>query len=92
MNAGNPIFNAFAMETVHPNERATLSAAISVLWQLGWVIGGVWYASLQATLGFDLGYTINFITIIALYTIATALYWGWFHAHDARRLATRGAA
>ena len=31
MNAGNPIFNAFAMERVTPGERATLSAAMSVL-------------------------------------------------------------
>ena len=51
MNAGNPIFNAFAMEQVTPAERATLSAAMSVLWQIGWVIGGMWYALLQATLG-----------------------------------------
>ena len=53
MNAGNPIFNAFAMEQVTPGERATLAAAMSVLWQVGWVIGGTWYALLQASLGFD---------------------------------------
>ena len=58
MNAGNPIFNAFSMEQVSPGERATLSAAMSVLWQVGWVVGGIWYASLQATLGFDAGYTV----------------------------------
>jgi MFS family permease len=92
MNAGNPIFEAFAMETVEPAERATLSAAISVLWQLGWVVGGVWYASLQAGLGFDGGYTVNFITVITLYTMATALYWAWFRGHDRRKLAARAAA
>lgn len=91
MNAGNPIANAFAMETVDPAERATLSAATSVLWQLGWVIGGLWYASLQATVGFDTGYTVNFVSIITLYSIATALYWGWFHEHDRRRIAARAA-
>ena len=53
MNAGNPIFSAFTMEHVDPAERATISAAMSVLWQLGWVIGGLYYAILQATLGFD---------------------------------------
>ncbi len=92
MNAGNPIFSAFAMETVDPAERATLSAAISVLWQLGWVIGGLWYASLQAVLGFDAGYTVNFVTIITLYSVATALYWAWFHAHDRRQLEAPRAA
>ena len=86
MNAGNPIFNAFAMEQVTPAERATLSAAMSVLWQIGWVIGGVWYAALQATLGFEAGYTVNFITIITLYTIATCLYWIWFRDVDRRRM------
>src|SRR4030095_5804073 len=52
MNAGNPIFNAFAREQVTPGERAALAAAMSVLWQVGWVIGGTWYALLQASLGF----------------------------------------
>jgi MFS family permease len=92
MNAGNPIFNAFAMEQVSPGERATLSAAMSVLWQVGWVIGGTWYAALQAVLGFDGGYTVNFVTIIALYSTATALYWLWFRDVDRRVLAARRAA
>ncbi|MDQ2674951.1 MAG: MFS transporter [Chloroflexota bacterium] len=86
MNAGNPIFSAFAMEHVDPVERATLAAAMSVLWQTGWVIGGAWYALLQATLGFDGGYTVNFVTVITLYTVATALYWVWFRPVDRRRL------
>jgi MFS family permease len=89
MNAGNPIFAAFAMEQVTNAERATLSAAMSVLWQVGWVIGGTWYAVLQATLGFEAGYNVNFITIITLYSIATGLYWLWFRRVDRRLLAAR---
>lgn len=92
MNAGNPIFSAFAMEQVAPGERATLSAAMSVLWQLGWVIGGAWYAALQAVLGFDGGYAVNFVTVITLYTIATVLYWTWFREADRRALAARRRA
>jgi len=92
MNAGNPIFNAFSMEQVTPAERATLSAAMSVLWQVGWVIGGTWYAVLQALLGFEGGYTVNFFTIIALYTTATGLYWLWFRDADRRALEARAAA
>ncbi|MEO5940441.1 MAG: MFS transporter [Candidatus Limnocylindrales bacterium] len=92
MNAGNPIFSAFAMEQVTSAERASLSAAMSVLWQIGWVVGGTWYALLQAILGFDGGYTVNFVTIIALYSIATGLYWVWFRAADRRALAGRLAA
>ena len=84
MNASNPVFMAFAMERVTAAERATLSAAISVSWQIGWVLGGTWYAVLQATLGFDGGYAVNFVTIITLYTIATSLYWIWFRRADRR--------
>jgi len=89
MNASNPVFLAFAMEHVTPAERATLSAATSVLWQTGWVIGGTWYAVLQALLGFDGGYTVNFVTIITLYMIATGLYWVWFGRSKPRALAAR---
>jgi MFS family permease len=87
MNAGNPIFSAFAMEHVSSAERATLSAAMTVSWQVGWVLGGTWYAALQAALGFDAGYALNFVTIIALYSIATSLYWIWFRPGEQRRLA-----
>ena len=92
MNAGNPIFSAFAMEQVAPIERATLAAAMTVLWQIGWVIGGTWYAVLQALLGFEAGYALNFLTIITLYSIATSLYWLWFRGRERRVLAARTAA
>jgi MFS family permease len=92
MNAGNPIFNAFAMEQVTARERATLSAAMAVLWQVGWVIGGTGYALLQATLGFEAGYAVAFLTIITLYTVATSLYWVWFRDVDRRVLAARASA
>ena len=89
MNAGNPIFTAFAMEQVSGTERATLAAAMSVLWQAGWVIGGTWYALLQSALGFERGYAVNFLTIITLYSTATTLYWLWFRRVDRRILAAR---
>ena len=92
MNAGNPIFTAFAMEQVTPGERATLSATMTVLWQVGWVVGGGYYALLQATMGFDGGYAVGFGTIIALYSVATALYWTWFRSVDRRRLRPRLAS
>jgi MFS family permease len=78
MNAGNPIFNAFAMDQVSPAERATLAAAMSLLWSVGWVIAGAYYSAVHAVLGFEAGYTVNFATIIVLYTVATWLYWHWF--------------
>ena len=46
-----------------------------------------WYALLQATLGFDAGYAVNFITVIVLYSVATTLTWLWFHEADRQRTA-----
>jgi hypothetical protein len=57
---------------------------MSVLWQLGWVFGGVFYSVLQASVGFDAGYTVNFVSIICLYTTGTALTWWWFRDTDRR--------
>jgi MFS family permease len=93
MNAGNPIFDAFAMERVTPAERATLSALMTMLWSVGWVIAPIYYSTLQATLGFTGGYAVNFVTIIVLYTISTSLLWTWFHGADrAREAAPEGTA
>ncbi|MBA2718077.1 MAG: MFS transporter [Chloroflexi bacterium] len=91
MNAGNPIFSAFAMEQVTPTERATLAAAMTVLWQMGWVIGGTWYSVWQAIAGFERGYAINFVTIITLYSIATSLYWRWFRTPERRLRAAQAS-
>jgi MFS family permease len=84
MNAGNPIFNAFAMDQVSRAERATLAALMSLLWSVGWVIAGAYYSIVHAVLGFDAGYAVNFATIIVLYSAATLLYWLWFGGSEAR--------
>ncbi len=82
MNAGNPIASAIAMDQVSGPERATLAAAMSLAWSGAWVVAGAYYAAVQATLGFDAGYAVNFATIIVLYSVATALYWYWFRDAD----------
>ena len=92
MNAGSPMATAFAQEQVRRDERATLAAAQNLLWSLGWVIAGLWYAGLQATLGFEAGYTVNFITITVLYTTATVLYWWWFHGVERASARGRGVS
>lgn len=84
MNASNPIFTAFAMEQVTSGERATLSAAMTVIWSAGWVVGGTMYAVSQAALGFEAGYALNFLALIALYSAAASLYWIWFRPDDRR--------
>lgn len=82
MNAGSPIFDAFAMEKVSAGERATLSALMTLLWSLGWVIAPIYYGTLQATLGFTTGYAVDFVTIIVLYSLSTWLLWAWFRGTD----------
>ena len=82
MNAGSPIFDAFAMERVSGAEQATLAAGMTLLWSLGWTVAPLYYSTLQATLGFTAGYTVDFITIIVLYTISTSLLWRWFRRDD----------
>jgi MFS family permease len=83
MNAGSPIFDAFAMDRVSIAERATLSAGMSMLWSLGWTVAPLYYGWLQATLGFTAGYAVDFVTIIVLYSLATSLLWFWFRGTDA---------
>ena len=92
MNAGSPIFDAFAMDRVSPLERATLSAGQTLLWALGWTIAPLYYQLLQNSLGFTLGYSVDFVTIIVLYTIATSLLWHWFHETEQRQAAADAIA
>ena len=92
MNAGNPMFTAFAMEQVPPAARATLSATLSLVFSLGWALGGPWYSLLQARLGFEDGYAVNFLTIIALYSLSTVLFWRWFGRAEAQPIAPVPAA
>ncbi len=78
MNAANPVFSAYVMGRVKPLERATITASQSMVWSIGWAIGGIYYSTVQATLGFARGYDVNFLTIIAFYSTATTLYFLWF--------------
>ena len=91
MNAGNPIFNAFSMEQVSPVERATLSAAMSVLWQIGWIIGGTWYAVLQADARLRRRLQRQLRHDHHPVHVATVLYWVWFRDTDRRTLEARAA-
>ncbi len=91
MNAGSPIFDAFAMERISPAERATLSAGMTMLWALGWTIAPIYYGVLHAWLSFTAAFAVDFVTIIVLYTVATALLWTWFRGTDRVAAATADA-
>ena len=92
MNAGSPIWDAYVMDRVTMAERATLSAAMTLLWSLGWTIAPLYYSQLQATLGFTAGYAVDFVTIIVLYSVATSLLWHWFHGPENVQAEDRTAA
>ncbi|HUP83138.1 MAG TPA: hypothetical protein VM284_02995, partial [Candidatus Limnocylindria bacterium] len=87
MNAANPVFSAYVMGRVNPRERATITASQSMVWSIGWAIGGIYYSTVQATFGFARGYDINFVTIIAFYSTATTLYYLWFARPERNRRA-----
>jgi hypothetical protein len=53
-----------------------------MMWSLGWTIAPLYYSALQATIGFTNGYAVDFVTIIVLYSVATALLWTWFRGTD----------
>jgi MFS family permease len=92
MNAGSPIFDAFAMEKVSAGERALLSALMTLLWSLGWTVAPIYYSQLQQRLDFTTAYAVDFFTIIVLYTISTTLLWKWFRHTDHEVRATMGLA
>ncbi len=92
MNAANPVFSAYVMGRVKPLERATITASQSMVWSIGWAIGGIYYSTVQGALGFARGYDVNFLTIIVFYSTATALYYLWFARREpAARPQSEGA-
>ena len=82
MNAGNPLYQRFAMDQVPAEERARLSGAMQVLWSSSWVAGAVFYGAVQAALGFDRGYALAFTVTLTLYGLASLLLWRVFARQD----------
>jgi len=91
MNAGNPISARSAMEQVTPAERATLAAAMSVLWQVGWVVAepGTRCCRPPSDRRRVRGELLHRHRPLH---VATILYWVWFRAADRRALAERRSA
>ncbi len=73
-NMSGPLYEAFTMESLHPNERATFTG-ISALVGSGLAAFGGWYgARLMAEGDFQIPFVIMAIT----YTISTWLFLRWF--------------
>ncbi len=74
MNMSNPVYQAFVMEHVEKDSRATVSSLVSMAWNFGWAISPSVSGDLQVTYGFG----PPFLITIVLYCLAVFLYWAFF--------------
>jgi MFS family permease len=73
MNMSGPVYQAFVMERVEPEARATVASLVSMSWSFGWAFSPQVSGWIQETYGFG----PVFLGTGATYTIATILY-QWF--------------
>ncbi|PID86064.1 MAG: hypothetical protein CSB13_04815 [Chloroflexi bacterium] len=74
MNMSNPVYQAFVMEQVHEEARATVASLVSMSWNFGWAFSPTVSGWLQVHVGF----TPVFLGTITSYVIAIFLYWRFF--------------
>jgi len=74
MNMAGPIMQAFTMEQVSEDERATVNSLSTLLWNVGWAFGPALSGFVQQRYGF----TPLFLATIFFYTIATSMTWFFF--------------
>ncbi len=74
MNMSTPVYQAFIMENVDRNARATVASLVSMSWQFGWAFSPTASGWLQVNYGFN----PIFIGTIISYIIAITLYWRFF--------------
>ncbi len=78
MNLGGPIYNAFTMEHVAKDERATVNAFSSVTWNIGWAVCPYLSGLVQQKWGFG----PLFVMTSVLYGLAAALTYVFFAAGE----------
>ena len=74
MNAGNPLYTAFAMEKVSQKQRGTASALMQMSWQGTRSISSFVSGAIQESSGFSMLFPIT----IVMYTLASALMYAFF--------------
>lgn len=74
MNMSNPIYQAFVMEQVDEEARATVASLTSMSWNFGWAFSPTLSGWLQVNYGFPPIYIGTIIT----YILAIYLYWRFF--------------
>lgn len=79
MQLSGPIFDAFAMESVRDETRATYSSLDQMVWTLGWIISPPVSGQMQLTYG----WSPIIIGMASLYAAGIALAW-WYFGRDGR--------
>ena len=74
MNMGGPVYQAFVMEHVEEESRATVASLVSMANSFGWAFSPTISGWLQVKYGFN----PVFMMTIALYSVAVFLYWHFF--------------
>ncbi len=74
MNMGGPIYNAFVMERVEPNARATVASLTNMAWNFGWAFS----PSISGWLQVNYGFGPVYLGVIILYTVSVYMYWKFF--------------
>jgi MFS family permease len=74
MNMGGPVYQAFVMERVEEESRATVASLVSMANNFGWAFSPTISGLLQVKYGFN----PVFMMTITLYSIAVFLYWYFF--------------
>ncbi len=76
MNAANPIYAEFTMGEVKEAWRPSLAAAEAMVWSAGWTVGPFLSGWIRSKLGFEPGFNVLFVAMLALY--ATGIAYTWF--------------
>ncbi|MBE2221900.1 MAG: MFS transporter [Anaerolineae bacterium] len=84
MNMSNPVYQAFVMEQVDEDARATVASLVSMSWNFGWAFSPTISGWLQVNVGFG----PVFIGTMLSYVVAIFLYWRFFGRAETKELHT----
>ncbi len=80
MNMGGPMYNAYVMEQIEPDSRATVASLVSMAWNFGWAFS----PSVSGWMQVHYGFNPVFISVIILYSLSGYLYWKFFWHEKAK--------
>lgn len=78
MNMAQPVWNAYVLEKVSPERQGAFTSLREMSWNAAWAAGAWWSGHLRLWLGFDAGFAAVYVSVAALYLLASALVRAWF--------------